>query len=54
MEGGNEERTFFFAFHFSKALKFALGLPKWEFSTGKRHFTPEKKIRKNDFAPGPL
>ena len=23
----------------------------WEFSTGKKHFTPGKKIRKNDFAP---
>ena len=41
-----EERTFFFffAFHFSKWLKFVLGLPKWEFST-------RKKIRKNYFAP---
>ena len=50
----NEERTFlllllflllffcffvFFVFHFSKPLKFVLGLPKWEFSTGKKHFT---------------
>ena len=35
---------FFFACHFSKPLKFILGLPKWEFSTG-------KKIRKNGFAP---
>ena len=32
----------FFAFHFSKPLKFVLGLPKWEFSTGKKHFTPGK------------
>ena len=41
-----EERTFFFffAFHFSKWLKFVLGLPKWEFST-------TKKIRKNYFVP---
>ena len=48
----NEERTFFFfAFHFSKPLKFVLGLPKWKFSTGKKHFTAGKKLRKNDFAP---
>ena len=41
----NEERTLFFffflcfaffAFHSSKPLKFVLGLPKWEFSTGKK------------------
>ena len=42
---------FFFAFHFWKRRKFVLGLPKWEFSIGKKHFTPGKKIRKNDFAP---
>ena len=38
----NEEGTFFFffAFHFSKPQKFVSGLPKWEFSTGKKHFTP--------------
>ena len=42
---------FFFAFHFWKWQKFVLGLPKWEFSTGKQHFTLGKKIRKNDFAP---
>ena len=41
----NDERTFF-----SKPLKFVLGLPKWKFSTGKKHFTPGK-VRKNDFAP---
>ena len=41
---------FFFAFHFWKRQKFVLGLRKWEFSTGKKHFTPGKKIRKNDFA----
>ena len=45
------EDLFFFAFHFWKRRKFVLGLPKWEFSTGKKHFTPGKKIRKNDFAP---
>ena len=37
---------FFFAFHFSKQLKSVLGLPKWEFSTGKKHFTPGKKSGK--------
>ena len=42
---------FFFAFHFSKPLKFVWGLPKWEFSAGKNHFMPGKKIRKKDFAP---
>ena len=48
----NEERTFFFfASNFSKALKFVLGLPKWKFSTGKKHFTLGKKTGKNDFAP---
>ena len=36
---------FSFPFHLSKPLKFVLGLPKWEFSTGKNHFTPGKKIR---------
>ena len=55
--GEGEDLLFFFffffcfAFHFSKPLKFVLGLPKWEFSTRKKHFTPGKKIRKNDFAP---
>ena len=51
----NEERPpfffFFFASHFSKSVKFVLGLPKWKFSTGKKLFTLGKKIRKNDFAP---
>ena len=42
---------FFFAFRFSKPLKFVLGLPKWKFSTGKKTFHAGKKIRKNDFAP---
>ena len=37
---------FFFAFHFSKPVKFDLGLPKWEFSTGKKHFTPGKNQEK--------
>ena len=56
MENGEEKKengkSIFFSFHFSKPLKFVLGLPKWEFSTGERHFTPgKKKKRKNDFAP---
>ena len=36
----NEERFLFLG-----------GLPKWKFATGKKHFTPGKKIRKNDFTP---
>ena len=32
-----------FAIHFSKPLKFVLGLPKWEFSTGKKAFHADKK-----------
>ena len=36
----------FFAFYFPKPLKFVLGLPKWKFSTGKKHFTPGKKSGK--------
>ena len=53
----NMERTFlfffffFFSFHFSKPLKFVLSLPKWEFSSGKKHFTPGKKIRKKWLPP---
>ena len=41
----NEERTFFFFFasHFSKPLKFVLGLPNWKFSTRKKHFMQGKK-----------
>ena len=42
---------FIFSFHLSKPLKFILGLPKWEFSTRKKHFTLEKQFWKNDFAP---
>ena len=43
----NEERTsFFFSFYFSNPLKFVLGLTKWKFSTGKKHFTPAKKSGK--------
>ena len=37
---------FIFAFHFSKPLNFVLGLPKWEFPTGKRHFTLGKNSGK--------
>ena len=37
---------FFFLFHFSKPLKFVLGLPKWEFSTGKKTFHAWKKSGK--------
>ena len=38
---------FFFAFYFWKRWrKFVLGLPKWEFSTGKKHFTPGKNQEK--------
>ena len=37
---------FFFSFLLSKPQKFVLGLPKWEFSTGKKHFTPGKNQEK--------
>ena len=40
---------FFFAFHFSKPLKFVLGLPKWEFSTREKHFTLGKNSGKMSF-----
>ena len=42
---------FFFAFHFSKPLKFVLGLPKWEFSTGKKAFRARKKKQKKWLRP---
>ena len=47
------EDFFFFAFHFSfsKWLKFVSSLPKWKFSTGKKHLTLAKKSGKNDLAP---
>ena len=55
MKKKNEERTsffFFFASHFSKKpLKLVLGLPKWKFSTGKKHFTPGKKSGKMILPP---
>ena len=44
-------RLFFFAFLFSKPLKFVLGLPKWKFSTGKKHFTPGKKNQEKWLCP---
>ena len=47
----NEERTFFFSFYFSNPLKFVLGLTKWKFSTGKKHFTPGKKSGKITLPP---
>ena len=37
---------FFLAFHFSKPLEFVLGVPKWEFATWKKHFTPGKNSGK--------
>ena len=42
---------FFFASHFWKRRKFVLGLPNWEFSTGKKHFTPGKKSGKMTLPP---
>ena len=42
---------FFFCFSLFKTTGICLGIPKWEFSTGKMHFTPGKKSGKNDFAP---
>ena len=42
---------FFFACHFSKLLKFVLGLPKWKFSTEKKFFMPGKKSGKMTLAP---
>ena len=42
---------FVFASHFSKPLKFVLGLPKWKFPTGKKHFTPGKKSGKMTAPP---
>ena len=45
----NEERACFFFFFFqlsSKPLKYFFGVPKLEFSTGKKHFTPGKESEK--------
>ena len=36
----------FFSFHFSKPLKFVVGLPKWKFSAREKAFQARKKIRK--------
>ena len=52
MEGGKSSkmrRGRFFAFHFPKGRKFVLGVPKWKFSIGKKHFTPGKN-QENDLA----
>ena len=55
MEVGKRQKKrwgpFFFFFHFWKRRKFVLGLPKWEFSTGKKHFTPGKKSGKMTLPP---
>ena len=54
-KGKMDKRTlFFFFFHFSKPPKFFGGLPKipkWEFSTGKKHFTPGKNLEKMTLHP---
>ena len=42
---------YFLLFTFENDGNLSLGLPKWEFSTGKKHFTPGKESGKNDFAP---
>ena len=42
---------FCFVFHFLKWLKFVLDIPKWKFSTGKKHFTPGKKSGKKALPP---
>ena len=54
---GEEVRTFFFFFFFFLLFSFEndgnlfLGLPKWKFSTGKKHFTPGKKSGKMTLPP---
>ena len=40
-----------FFFQFWKWQKFVLSLPKWEFSIGKKHFTPRKKSGKMTLPP---
>ena len=42
---------FISAFHFLKPLKFVLGLPKWEFSAGKKHLKLGKKLGKMTLCP---
>ena len=44
-------RGTFFAFHFSKPLKFVLGLPKGEFFTRDKHFTTGKNSGKVTLPP---
>ena len=57
IEGGKgrkwgEDLFFFFAFHFSKPLKFGLGVPKWEFSYQEKAFhTGKKKSGKINLPP---
>ena len=46
-----EEGKVYIAFHFWKRRKFVLGLPKWEFSTGKKHFMPGTKSGKMTLPP---
>ena len=41
----------YFAFHFSKQLKFVLGLPKWKFSTGEKAFHTGEKSWKMTLPP---
>ena len=42
---------FFLLFNFQKPQKFVLGLPKWDFSTGEKHFRPGKKSGKMTLPP---
>ena len=45
-EGKSKKGRWKIEIHFSKPLKFVLGLPKWEFSTVKKYFTLEKNLEK--------
>ena len=57
IEGGKSSKMrrglffFFSLFTFSKRQKFVLGLPKWKFSIGKKHFTPRKISGKMTLPP---
>ena len=42
---------FYFIFHFSKQLKFVLGLPKWEFSTGEKSILRREKNKEKLVCP---
>ena len=42
---------FFFCFSLFKTTKICLGLPKWKFSTGEKHFTPEKNQKNVPVTP---